>query len=147
MTSDYLYVNPDGLDKISGPYDEAAENFVRLSGYLSDLRARYADAWGDDDLGKSVSPQVQQALQGLQDRVDSLGKALGVYGAGLRTTSKAYRAADDDAIDAAERFHRRQGEISAEQRPLPTFGDLPTLQPDIPAIPATPADVKPRTRA
>ncbi|HEV7965645.1 MAG TPA: hypothetical protein VGP57_24090 [Actinoplanes sp.] len=124
MTSDYLYVNPDGLDKISGPYDDAAENFVRLSGYLGDLRARYADAWGNDDLGQKVSPQVQQALQGLQDRVDSLGRALGVYGEGLRTTSKAYRDADDNATDAADQFHRRQERVAVEMPPaLPPGGD------------------------
>jgi hypothetical protein len=124
MTSDYLYVNPDGLDKISGPYDDAAENFVRLSGYLGDLRARYADAWGNDDLGQKVSPQVQQALQGLQDRVDSLGRALGVYGEGLRTTSKAYRDADENATDAADQFHRRQERVAVEMPPaLPPGGD------------------------
>ena len=117
MTSNYLYVDPDGLDKISGPYEDAAQNFIRLSAYLSDLRGRYTNAWGNDDLGQKVSPQVQQALRTLQDQVDALGKALGVYGEGLRTTSHAYREADSNADDAATQFRTRTERIAVDMPP------------------------------
>ena len=120
MTGNYLYVDPDGLTKISGPYADAAERFIQLSGYLSDLRSRYADAWGNDDLGNKVSPQVQQALQAMQDQVDALGRALGMYGEGLRTTSKAYRDADENAGDAATQFRARTERIAVDMPPAVT---------------------------
>ena len=117
MTGNYLYVDPDGLTRISGPYADAAERFIQLSGYLSDLRSRYADAWGNDDLGNKVSPQVQQALRTMQDQVDALGKALGMYGEGLRTTSKAYRDADENVGDAATQFRTRTERIAVDMPP------------------------------
>jgi uncharacterized protein YukE len=120
MTSNYLYVDPDGLTRISGPYADAAERFIQLSGYLSDLRSRYADAWGNDDLGQKVSPQVQAALRTMQDQVDALGKALGMYGDGLRTTSKAYRDADENADDAATQFRTRTEKIAVDMPPAVT---------------------------
>jgi hypothetical protein len=102
--SDYLYADPDGIERISRPYDEAAARFRQMSAKLDDLRHRYSNAWGNDDGGRQVRPQVEKALRQMQMQVDALGKALGMYHEGLVGTSKAYREADHVANDASEKW-------------------------------------------
>jgi uncharacterized protein YukE len=121
--SDYLYADPDGIDKVAMPYNEAATNFQVLSGRLDELRSRYSNAWGNDSTGDQVRPQVEAALKQMQQQVDALGKALGMYHDGLKGTSKAYREADSAAGDAGRQFAGGMDKLSANMPPTSTGGD------------------------
>lgn len=145
--SDYLFADPDGIEKVAAPYDEQAQRFVALSSMLADLRQRYRNSWGNDSYSQSVAPQIQAAILEMQVQVDALGKALGLYHEGLVGTSRSYRDADRSALEAGERWSKS---VQPQSEPLvcgirsegpvitpvksekPVFGiksERPTIQP------------------
>ncbi|MDT4993462.1 MAG: hypothetical protein QOH97_3354, partial [Actinoplanes sp.] len=104
--SDYLFADPDGVEKIARPYDEQAQRFVALSATLADLRARFKGSWGNDSYSQPVTPKINQAIMEIQRQVDALGQALGLYHEGLVGTSKSYREAECSALEAGQNWSK-----------------------------------------
>ncbi len=132
--SDSLYVNPEGISNVAGPYADAADEYDKLSATLKDMLSRYNNCWGTDSTGQQFGPQYQQALSQLQDQVDGLGKSLGYYRDNLGQTQKLYEGAGDQSEQTAHDFRKavdqygQQGAPGGQQRteplPAPSANDL-----------------------
>ncbi|RZU53491.1 uncharacterized protein YukE [Krasilnikovia cinnamomea] len=97
MPNHSLAVDTEQLELLAGPYDHAAQRFHALGCQVERIKSRYANAWGNDDLGQQFGPAFVSGLEGLQRRVDILSRTLSYYGDGLRANGRTFREADDDA--------------------------------------------------
>ncbi|WFE34597.1 hypothetical protein [Micromonospora sp. WMMD975] len=99
-----LWVDPEGVISVGDTYLQHIERYDECLRHLGLLRARYALAWGDDDMGNQFQKRFDSTMDGVE------GSILGVRGyleyavVGLRVSGEGYRQADEDAAQAGRRI-------------------------------------------
>lgn len=101
-----LWVNPDGVEGLGNTYDSHVELYENYLGQLTSLRARYAKAWGDDDMGQQFSTKFLQGLDNLEAIIGGVKGTLKYTAEGLREGGKAYREADEAAAEVGTKMAR-----------------------------------------
>ncbi|MEE3921223.1 hypothetical protein V2I01_32420 [Micromonospora sp. BRA006-A] len=71
---------------------------------LTALRSRYANAWGDDDMGEQFSTKFLQGLDNLEAIIGGVKGTLHYTAQGLKESGRAYREADEAALDVSRRM-------------------------------------------
>ncbi|BCY13397.1 hypothetical protein [Actinoplanes sp. L3-i22] len=97
MSDEPLYVDPERLAAHARPYESASHDWARLKSRVTDIRARYAGVWGDDDLGRQFGPSFTEGLDSVEGRVNVVSTTLGYYSEGLVENGKIYGEAREDA--------------------------------------------------
>jgi hypothetical protein len=97
MSDEPLYVDPERLAAHARPYESASHDWARLKSRVTDIRARYAGVWGDDDLGRQFGPSFLEGLDSVEGRVNVVSTTLGYYGEGLVENGRIYGEAREDA--------------------------------------------------
>ncbi|NLU79856.1 hypothetical protein HCA58_15980 [Micromonospora sp. HNM0581] len=111
-----LYVDPDGVVSTGRNYGEHVHIY---DGYLTeteDLRLRYADAWGDDEMGTAFSTRFLAGMDHLDGMVGGVRGRLAYTSEGLVQFGHAYQVADDDAADVS---HRMAADFCGPTEPPP----------------------------
>jgi hypothetical protein len=104
-----FWVNPEGVSSLGRDYSEQAALFRSYLRQLAELRSRYGNSWGNDDLGKKFSVKFLEGLDTLDRIIGSVADTLEYAGEGLNQTGKSFRAANDEAGDASYRLHSLLG--------------------------------------
>jgi hypothetical protein len=92
-----IWVDPEGVSALGDRYADHAAMYDDYLRRLHALRVQYADAWGDDDMGREFSQKFLSGLDNLENLVGGVKGSLEYTAAGLRESGKMYREADDDA--------------------------------------------------
>lgn len=95
-----IWVDPEGVSALGERYADHAAIYDDYLRRLRALRVRYADAWGDDDMGREFSQKFLSGLDNLENLVGGVKGSLEYTAAGLRESGKMYREVDDDARTA-----------------------------------------------
>jgi len=96
-----LWVNPEGVSAVGDSYLDHAALYEQHMRRIESLRARYADAWGDDEMGKEFSKKFVAGLNDLEDLLGGVRGTLDYTATALRTAGTSYREADDTALELA----------------------------------------------
>lgn len=99
-----LYVNPDGVVSVGDAYGEHVQIYDTYLANLVSLRERYANAWGDDDMGQQFSTKFLDGLDNLEDLIGGVRGTLAYTSEGLRSFGKAYAEADESAMEVGRRM-------------------------------------------
>ncbi|NMO56931.1 hypothetical protein HH310_37875 [Actinoplanes sp. TBRC 11911] len=95
-----IWVDPEGVSALGDRYADHAVMYDDYLRRLQALRVQYADAWGDDDMGREFSQKFLSGLDNLENLVGGVKGSLEYTAAGLRESGKMYREVDDDARTA-----------------------------------------------
>src|SRR5262249_6029595 len=101
-----LWVDPEGVSHIGRNYGEQAALFRSYLRQLADLRARYGNSWGNDDLGQKFSAKFLEGMDTLERIIGTVADTLEYTGNGLKLTGKSFRAANDQAADASHQLDK-----------------------------------------
>lgn len=122
-----LWVNPEGVTAVGDSYRGHAALYERHLRHVQMLRAHYADAWGDDDMGKEFSQKFLAGLDDLENLLAGVRGTLDYTATALRAAGISYREADDNAAEFSHRLGARMDDTAGE-----------TLRPTVASTPATP---------
>ena len=92
-----LWVDSDGVYGVGDAYDGQVQLYDTYLQQLTALRARYANAWGDDDMGTQFSTKFLDGLDNLEAIIGGVKGTLAYTAEGLRSAGKAYEEADEEA--------------------------------------------------
>ncbi|MCM4078055.1 hypothetical protein [Paractinoplanes hotanensis] len=99
-----LFVDPDGVVSVGDAYDEHVQMYDTYLANLVALRERYANAWGDDDMGRQFSTKFLDGLDNLEGLIGGVRGTLSYTSEGLRSFGKAYAEADESAREVGLRM-------------------------------------------
>ncbi|WP_435089811.1 WXG100 family type VII secretion target [Micromonospora aurantiaca (nom. illeg.)] len=99
-----LWVDPDGVEGLGKAYESHVQLYESYLSQLTALRARYADAWGDDDMGEQFSTKFLQGLDNLEAIIGGVKGTLHYTAQGLKESGRAYREADEAALDVSRKM-------------------------------------------
>ncbi|GAA2491409.1 hypothetical protein [Winogradskya humida] len=99
-----LWVNPEGVSNVGDAYGEHVQLYQTYLEQLTSLRARYGNAWGDDDMGTQFSKKFLGGMDNLEQLIGGIKGTLDYTAAGLRESGKLYREVDDEARDAGHQM-------------------------------------------
>ncbi|MET7468182.1 WXG100 family type VII secretion target [Micromonospora sp. NPDC005686] len=99
-----LWVDPDGVEGLGKAYAAHVQLYESYLAELTALRARYANAWGDDDMGEQFSTKFLEGLDNLEAIIGSVRGTLRYTAQGLTESSRAYREADEAALDVSRKM-------------------------------------------
>ncbi|MFI7306384.1 WXG100 family type VII secretion target [Micromonospora aurantiaca] len=99
-----LWVDPDGVEGLGKAYESHVQLYESYLSQLTALRARYANAWGDDDMGEQFSTKFLQGLDNLEAIIGGVKGTLHYTAQGLKESGRAYREADEAALDVSRRM-------------------------------------------
>ncbi|WP_067494986.1 WXG100 family type VII secretion target [Actinoplanes sp. TFC3] len=99
-----LWVNPEGVSQVGDTYAEHVQLYQQYLEQLQSLRDRYADSWGDDDMGTQFSKKFLGGMDNLEQLIGGVKGTLNYTAEGLRESGKAYRDADDQAAEAGHKM-------------------------------------------
>ncbi|MDY7085791.1 MAG: hypothetical protein SYR96_11860 [Actinomycetota bacterium] len=128
-----LYVNPDGVVSVGDAYGEHVQIYDTYLANLVSLRERYANAWGDDEMGQQFSTKFLDGLDNLEKLIGGVRGTLAYTSEGLRSFGKAYAEADESAMEVGRRM---QGDFeesftprARSLAPVETTAETPVAQP------------------
>ncbi len=96
-----LWVDPDGVEGLGKAYESHVRLYESYLAQVTALRARYSNAWGDDDMGKEFSEKFLQGMDNLEAIIGGVKGTLHYTAEGLKESGRAYREADEDAADVS----------------------------------------------
>ncbi|MFD6717235.1 hypothetical protein AMK25_20425 [Micromonospora sp. TSRI0369] len=96
-----LWVDPDGVEGLGKAYESHVQLYESYLAQVTALRARYSNAWGDDDMGKEFSTKFLQGMDNLEAIIGGVKGTLHYTAEGLKESGRAYREADEDAADVS----------------------------------------------
>ncbi|MEU7713142.1 hypothetical protein AB0M37_09200 [Micromonospora chalcea] len=96
-----LWVDPDGVEGLGKAYESHVQLYESYLAQVTALRARYSNAWGDDDMGKEFSTKFLQGMDNLEAIIGGVRGTLHYTAEGLKESGRAYREADEDAADVS----------------------------------------------
>jgi hypothetical protein len=105
-----LYVNPEALQGLAGPYYSAGENYQHIGESYNALLPDFQEGFGKDDTGTRFYQQFIQAATELGLRVKNLEDAMTYCGEGLTQTGEIYGEAEDNAEQTAYELNANIGE-------------------------------------
>ena len=112
LPSGRLWVNPEGVTAVGDSYRNQAALYERHLRHIQMLRAHYADAWGDDDMGKEFSKKFLSGLDNLENLLAGVRGTLDYTATALRAAGTSYRDADDVAGELAHGLNARLTETT-----------------------------------
>ncbi|WP_433794793.1 WXG100 family type VII secretion target [Actinoplanes sp. CA-252034] len=125
-----LWVDPDGVEGLGQAYQGHVELYDTYLAQLTALRSRYANAWGDDDMGEQFSTKFLEGMDNLEAIIGGVKGTLAYTAQGLTQSALAYREADEAA---AEVGHKMAKNFETLGQPLyaaaATEGTTTPLQP------------------
>ncbi|AGL14096.1 WXG100 family type VII secretion target [Actinoplanes sp. N902-109] len=101
-----LWVNPEGVVRVGDAYSQHVDIYQRYLDQLTSLRQRYADSWGDDDMGNQFSQKFLGGMDNLEKLVGGIKGTLDYTAKGLQESGKLYRQVDDEAGEAGHKMAR-----------------------------------------
>jgi len=133
MPEGRLWVNPEGVTAVGDSYLGHSALYEKHVRRVQSLRARYADAWGDDEMGREFAKKFLAGLDDLEDLLGGVRGTLDYTASSLRLAGKSYRDADDSALELAHGLA-----ASTADTPATPAGRITTdpSTADTPAIPA-----------
>jgi hypothetical protein len=102
----HLWVDPDGVSRVGDSYAEHVEIYQRYLSQLVSLRQRYANSWGNDDMGTQFSSAFLGGIDNLEKLIGGIKGTLEYTATGLRESGKLYREADDAAREVSNKMAR-----------------------------------------
>ncbi|MEU7791972.1 hypothetical protein AB0B11_00955 [Micromonospora tulbaghiae] len=99
-----LWVDPDGVEGLGRAYESHVQLYESYLAQLTALRARYANAWGDDDMGEQFSTKFLEGLDNLEAIIGGVKGTLHYTAQGLTESGRAYREADEAALDVSRKM-------------------------------------------
>ncbi|WBB71946.1 hypothetical protein O7602_19660 [Micromonospora sp. WMMD1128] len=99
-----LWVDPEGVISVGDTYLQHIERYDECLRHLGLLRARYALAWGDDDMGNQFQKRFDSTMDGVEGSILGVRGYLEYAAVGLRVSGEGYRQADEDAAQAGRRI-------------------------------------------
>ncbi|MCT2277756.1 hypothetical protein M3G91_08980 [Micromonospora chalcea] len=96
-----LWVDPDGVEGLGKAYESHVQLYESYLAQVTALRARYSNAWGDDDMGKEFSTKFLEGLDNLEAIIGGVKGTLRYTAEGLTESGRAYREADEAAADVS----------------------------------------------
>ncbi|SDT56359.1 hypothetical protein [Actinoplanes derwentensis] len=111
-----LWVDPDGVEGLGLAYEGHVELYDSYLSQLTALRSRYANAWGDDDMGKQFSTKFLEGIDNLEAIIGGVKGTLAYTSAGLTESARAYREADEAAAEVTGKMSKS---FEGLDRPLP----------------------------
>ncbi|MBL7253230.1 hypothetical protein [Paractinoplanes lichenicola] len=113
-----LSVNPDGVVSVGDAYGEHVQIYDTYMANLVSLRERYANAWGDDDMGQQFSTKFLAGMDNLEGLIGGVRGTLKYTAEGLTSFGKAYAEADESAMEVGRRMQGDFEESFAPRQPL-----------------------------
>ncbi|MEU6073715.1 hypothetical protein [Micromonospora sp. NPDC047074] len=92
-----VWVDPEGVISVGDSYAQHLARYDECLRRLNLLRARYAPAWGDDEIGLQFQQQFNQTLDGVEGAILAVRGYLEYAAVGLRISGEGYQQADEDA--------------------------------------------------
>ncbi|WP_433493513.1 WXG100 family type VII secretion target [Micromonospora sp. CA-248089] len=99
-----LWVDPDGVEGLGKAYEAHVLLYESYLAQLTALRARYANAWGDDDMGEQFSTKFLEGMDNLEAIIGGVKGTLRYTAQGLTESGRAYREADEAALDVSRKM-------------------------------------------
>jgi hypothetical protein len=99
-----LWVDPDGVEGLGQAYQGHVELYDTYLAQLTALRSRYANAWGDDDMGEQFSTKFLEGMDNLEAIIGGVKGTLAYTAQGLTQSAIAYREADDAAAEVGHKM-------------------------------------------
>lgn len=99
-----VWVDSDGVSGVGDAYDGQVQLYEAYLQQLTALRARYANAWGDDDMGTQFSTKFIEGLDNLEAIIGGVKGTLLYTAEGLRSAGLAYEQADQEAFDVGTKM-------------------------------------------
>ena len=106
-----LWVDPDGVEGLGQAYDGHVQMYETYLAQLLTLRSRYANAWGDDDMGKQFSTKFLEGMDNLEAIIGGVKGTLNYTAEGLKESSRAYREADEAAAEVSLKMAKDFGDL------------------------------------
>ncbi|GIE82930.1 hypothetical protein Aph02nite_88800 [Actinoplanes philippinensis] len=101
-----LWVDPDGVEGLGLAYQGHVELYDTYLAQLTALRSRYANAWGDDDMGEQFSTKFLEGIDNLEAIIGGVKGTLAYTAEGLTQSALAYREADEAAAEVGHKMAR-----------------------------------------
>ncbi|MEU8659990.1 hypothetical protein [Actinoplanes philippinensis] len=101
-----LWVDPDGVEGLGLAYQGHVELYDTYLAQLTALRSRYANAWGDDDMGEQFSTKFLEGMDNLEAIIGGVKGTLAYTAEGLTQSALAYREADEAAAEVGHKMAR-----------------------------------------
>lgn len=95
-----IYVDPDGVTRTGGQYDEQAMTYADRLAHIHMVRSQYGDSWGNDEMGRQFGENFAKGMDSLELIIKGTVGVLQYTADGLRSGGRDYRNADEDARDA-----------------------------------------------
>lgn len=119
-----IWVDPEGVVRVGDAYGEQVELYQGYLAKLTDLRSRYANAWGDDDMGTEFSTKFLAGLDNLEKLIGGVKGTLEYTSKGLVGSGRLYRTVDDEAGEAGDRLSRDfESGLNLNRRLAPAQGE------------------------
>ncbi|BCJ67305.1 hypothetical protein [Polymorphospora rubra] len=134
-----LWVDPEGVLSVSRAYDGHIAMYDRYLSRLDQLRAQYANAWGDDEIGNQFREQFDNTMDVVEGIILGVRGSVEYAAVGLRISGEGYRQAEDDAIEAGRiigtEFAALPTQVASRQ-PGEHAPQYASRQPALPAVEA-----------
>ncbi|MEU8313212.1 hypothetical protein [Micromonospora sp. NPDC048169] len=133
-----LWVDPDGVEGLGKAYESHVQLYDTYLTQLTALRARYARAWGDDDMGEQFSTKFLEGLDNLEAIIGGVRGTLRYTAQGLTESSRAYREADEAALDVSRKMTKDFDGLDGLTYPRRAVVADPVLEPTAEGEPRRP---------
>ncbi|MCA2217451.1 hypothetical protein [Jidongwangia harbinensis] len=107
----HLWVDPEGVIRLGDAYADHGAIYDAYLAQLKDLRARYGNSWGDDDMGRQFSAKFLEGLDTLDTIVGSVKSTLDYTSLGLRKSGKLYRETDEQANEWSNLLNHQMEDV------------------------------------
>ncbi|MEV0395571.1 hypothetical protein [Polymorphospora rubra] len=134
-----LWVDPEGVLSVGRAYDGHIAMYDRYLRRLDQLRAQYANAWGDDEIGNQFREQFDNTMDVVEGIILGVRGSVEYAAVGLRISGEGYRQAEDDAIEAGRIIGTEFAALPtrvASRQPGEHAPQYASRQPALPAVEA-----------
>jgi uncharacterized protein YukE len=109
-----IRVKPDGITNLGRRYDQHVARYDAYLKQLASMRSRYAQAWGDDDIGKQFQKQFDQSMDDVEGIINHVRASLEYAAVGLRVSGEGYEEANEEAVKGSRMIESAFAEIPAQ---------------------------------
>ncbi|GLY00697.1 MULTISPECIES: hypothetical protein [Actinoplanes] len=120
-----LWVDPDGVEGLGLAYEGHVDLYESYLAQVLALRSRYANAWGDDDMGQQFSTKFLEGLDNLEAIIGGVKGTLAYTAEGLTVSARAYREADEAAAEGTSQLERNFESLGTTQGTTTTPEETP----------------------
>lgn len=96
-----LWVDPEGVVLVGDGYAEHAALYQNYLNDLDAMRSRYANSWGNDEMGVQFSQAFLGGMDNIEGVIGGVKGRLVFAGEGLRENGRRYGVVDDEAQEVS----------------------------------------------